>query len=83
MIIYDTLQALYYIIFVPIHFCEEGVYVDMDKYELMCWYYLLINLIYYMVFYLDKRHFEMQFNSNVIGRWKKIFDNNSFEASNF
>jgi len=81
-IIFDTLQALYYIIWVPIHFlpADNSVHVDFDRYELMAWFYLLANLMYYLVFYLDKRHFEMQFNSHVLGGWNRVYDPTTSES---
>jgi len=60
-ILFETFQALYYIIWIPIHFLpyDNSVNVDYNKYELMTWFYGLIFLMYYITFWLDKRYFEM------------------------
>ena len=50
------------------------MFIEFERYELMSWFYLIANLIYYAVFYLDKRYFEMQFNSHVMGYWTKIYE---------
>jgi hypothetical protein len=75
-VIFDCCQALYFIIFIPIYFSfgENVVYIDYEQYEVMSWFYFLINLIYYSVYYLDKRNFEMQFNSHVLGGWNHVYD---------
>lgn len=46
----------------------------------MVWWYALINLLYYIILYLDKRYFEMQFNSHIIGGWNQNFN---MDPSNF
>ena len=58
----------------PVYFTdsENPVYYDSDCYESLTWFYLVANLIYYCVWYLDKRYFEMQFNSHVLGGWEKV-----------
>ena len=75
-IIFECVQALYFIVFIPIYFSfgENTVFIDYEQYEVMGWFYFVINLIYYCAYYLDKRNFEMQFNSHVLGEWNHIYD---------
>lgn len=75
-VIFNTLQAVYFIVFVPIYFSpsDSPVYVDYDRYELKVWFYLILNFLYYVTFYLDKRYFEMQFLSQVLGGWSKVYE---------
>ena len=81
-VVFETLQALYMIVWIPIHFSpSDSIWIDTERYELMCWFYVLINLMYYIVFYLDKRHFEMQFNSHVLGAWSAVYEPNSIQAT--
>ena len=75
-VLFDCFQAIYFIIFIPIYFTssDNTVFIDYEQYEVMSWFYFLINMIYYCVYYLDKRNFEMQFNSHVLGEWTHIYD---------
>jgi len=77
-IVFDSLQALYLIVLIPIYFGpSNSIYVDFEQYEMMSYFYLSVNSMYYLVYYLDKRYFEMQFNSHVIGGWNRLFEENS------
>ena len=75
-IVFNSLQAVYYIIWVPIHFSpsDGSVYIDYERYELMVWFYVLVNLLYYSAFYLEKRYFEMQFQAQVLGSWTRVYE---------
>lgn len=77
-IIFNTLQAIYYIIWIPIHFSpdESPVHIDFERYELMVWFYLILNFLYYVAYYLDKRYFEMQFLSQALGGWQRVYHHN-------
>ena len=73
-VVFSSINAVYLIVWIPVYFTdsENPVFYDSDRYETMTWFYLLLNLIYYSVWYLDKRHFEMQFNSHILGGWDKV-----------
>lgn len=73
-VVFDTLQAVYFIVILPPYFSSDKVYNDYTFFIFMSFIYLLTNFVYYSVYYLEKRNQEMQFNSHIIGAWSKVFD---------